>query len=503
MYRLSGALVRPQVLGRVTKARLPVATFSSSNISLAGKSLKEVDPETYHIVQKEQQRQIECLELIASENFASQAVREALSTCLTNKYSEGYPGARYYAGNEFIDENERLCQDRALKAFRLNPELWGVNVQSLSGAPANFQVYNSVLRPHDRIMGLDLPHGGHLSHGFMSAKKRISATSIYFESMPYRLDETTGLINYAQLELTAGLFRPNLIIAGASAYAREYDYRRMRQIADQNGAYLLSDIAHIGGLLAADVLKQNPFEVSDFVTTTTHKTLRGPRAGLIFFRRGNRGTNGLTGAKLPGFEKEKEAVPYDLEEKVNFSVFPSTQGGPHNNTIAAISVALKEALSPEFKTYQQQVLKNCQALAKRLMSKGYTLVSNGTDNHLILLDLRPQGIDGARVDAFLDTVNITVNKNAVPGDLKPLVPGGIRIGTPALTSRAFKEADFERVADFVDRGIKLALKANAVGENAKKLKSFKDFVANQPSEEAKALRAEVTEFAKVFQMPGV
>jgi len=237
------------------------------------------------------------------------------------------------------------------------------------------------------------------------------------------------------------------------------------------------------------------------VTTTTHKTLRGPRAGLIFFRRGARGTHGLTGAKLPGFVAEKEAEKYDLEDKVNFSVFPSTQGGPHNNTVAAISVALLEATSPDFAKYQHQVVKNCQVLAKSLIGKGYTLVSNGTDNHLLLLDLRPQKIDGARVDAFLDTVNITVNKNAVPGDSKPMVPGGIRIGAPALTTRGFVERDFERVAEFIDRGIKLALRLNSEGENSKKLKSFKEAVASKQSPEASALKAEVTSFAKGFFMP--
>jgi glycine hydroxymethyltransferase len=434
----------------------------------------------FDLIEQEKSRQWRSLELIASENFTSRAVMDCLGSALTNKYSEGLPHARYYGGNEIIDQVEILCQKRALAAFGLDPNEWGVNVQPYSGSPANFAVYTALLRPHERIMGLDLPSGGHLTHGFYTmtkagTRKAVSATSVYFESFPYRVNPETGYIDYEMLARDASLFKPALIIAGGSAYPRDYNYAKFREIATANGSLLMMDMAHTSGLIAAGEV-ESPFSYCDIVTTTTHKSLRGPRAGVIFFRKDERG----------------------FEGKINQAVFPALQGGPHEHQIAAIATQLKEVATPDFKVYAHQVKKNAQALANKLTSLGYTVVSGGTDNHLVLWDLKPQGITGSKYEKACDAVCITLNKNCVPGDRSAITPGGVRIGTPALTTRKMEESDFEQIAVFLHETMQLALSIQK--QAGPKVKDYIELLNNNA--QITELRAKVNAFASQFPMPG-
>ena len=444
--------------------------------------LAEHDPELSDLIEQERRRQWSSLELIASENFTSRAVMECLGSALTNKYSEGLPGARYYGGNEVVDVIENLCIARALQAYGLNDTEWGVNVQPYSGSPANFAVYTALLRPHDRIMGLDLPSGGHLTHGFYTLskadgrRKAVSATSVYFESLPYRVDPETGLVDMAKLRETAALFKPAMIIMGGSAYARDWDYEGFRAIADENGALLMCDMAHVSGLVAAGVLN-SPFDYCDVVTTTTHKSLRGPRAGMIFFKKDDR----------------------DFETRINNAVFPALQGGPHEHQIAGVATQLKEVMTDGYKAYALQVQANARALGAKLMEHGYTLVTGGTDNHLVLWDLRPQGLTGSKLEKACDAVHITLNKNSVPGDRSAVSPGGVRVGAPGCTTRGMSEADFEKIAEFLHRAVQISLEIQA--SSGKKLR---DFVAGLEGNEAIAtLKQEVMDFATGFNMPGL
>jgi glycine hydroxymethyltransferase len=390
-------------------------------------SLEQSDPSLHTLLVQEQERQRHSIELIASENYTSPAVRECLGSCLTNKYSEGYPAARYYGGNQVIDQVENLCRTRALELFRLDPAKWHVNVQPYSGSPANFAVYTALLKPHDRIMGLDLPAGGHLTHGFQTPRRKVSATSLFWESMPYTVNPETGLIDYTDLERRALAFRPKLLIVGASAYSRDFDYARFRQIADKVGALLMGDIAHISGFVATNEML-DPFMWCDVVTTTTHKTLRGPRSGMIFCKQ-------------------------QYAKQIDEAVFPGLQGGPHNHQIAALATALKEASTPEFKQYIQEVRNNAQALAAALKEQGLRIITDSTDNHIVLVDLKPYKITGKEAEAALEAVGISSNKNTIPGDESALNPSGLRLGTAAITTRGATEADCQQIASLIAQAL--------------------------------------------------
>ncbi|KAI4296231.1 hypothetical protein L6164_036205 [Bauhinia variegata] len=418
---------------------------------------------------------------------------EALGSHLTNKYSEGMPGARYYVGNDYIDEIETLCCERALAAFSLDPKNWGVNVQPYSCTSANFAVYTGLLLPGDRIMGLDTPSGGNTSHGYYTPNgKKISGASIFFESLPYKVNPQTCYIDYDKLEERALDFRPKILICGGSSYTREWDYARFRHIADKCGAVLMCDMAQISGLIAAKECI-NPFDYCDIVTSTTHKSLRGPRGGIIFFRKGAKPRK--RGILL---SQGHESDQYDFEEKINFAVFPSLQGGPHNNHIAALAIALKQVAMPEYKAYIQQVKKNAQALAAALLRRKCRLVTGGTDNHLLLWDLRPLGLTGKYYEKVCEMCHITLNKIAIFGDNGTITPGGVRIGTPAMTSRGCLESDFETVAEFLYRAAQIA--SIVQREHGKLQKAvLKGLECNKDIIE---LRARVVAFATQFAMPG-
>jgi glycine hydroxymethyltransferase len=381
------------------------------------KNLQKADPQIFKVIEHELKRQKNNLELIASENIVSPAVLEAAGSVLTNKYAEGYPSARWYNGCEFVDEAENLAIARAKELFGGDH----INVQPHSGSQANTAVYLSVLSPGDTVMGLDLACGGHLTHGL---KINISGRLYHFVS--YKVDQKTELIDMEEVERVAMEHKPKMIVAGYSAYSRVLDFKRFRAIADKVGAYLFVDMAHFAGLVAAG-LHPNPVEHAHFVTTTTHKTLRGPRGGMIICKA-------------------------EFAKKIDSAIFPGIQGGPLMHIIAAKAVAFKEALSPEFKQYQKQVLVNAKAFAGALGSKGFRIVAGGTDNHLFMVDLRPKKITGRDAATLLDRVQITVNKNLVPFDTEsPVVTSGIRIGTPAITTRGMKEAQMPIIADLIDR----------------------------------------------------
>lgn len=401
------------------------------------------DIQVKKLIQKEEKRQRETINLIASENFASPDVREAFASVFMNKYSEGYPGKRYYAGNAIVDELEKLAQARALKLYGLSPDAWGVNVQALSGAPANVWTYFALVELGGKIMGQSLAHGGHLTHGAF-----VSHTSKMWKWVHYEVRKDTYRLDYEAIMGLAKKEMPRLIVAGASAYSRVIDFKKFREIANAVGAYLMVDMAHIAGLVAGKV-HPSPFPYADVVTTTTHKTLRGPRGALIFVKK----------------EHEKE---------INRSVFPAGQGGPHNNQTAAIAVALWEASKPGFKKYAVQIVKNAQVLAFELAERGYPVITGGSDTHLFLVDISKKGMSGGEAQDLLERAGIVVNKNGIPYDeRKPMDPSGIRIGTPAVTTRGMKEKEMVVIAKMIDDVITRRISPKKMEKQVRKfLKKF-------------------------------
>jgi glycine hydroxymethyltransferase len=428
------AAALPSVLRIINQSTMTATTDTAATPT----SLATTDPAIFAAIEKESRRQFEHIELIASENFTSRAVMEAQGSCLTNKYAEGYPGRRWYGGCEFVDQVETLAIDRAKQLFGAEH----ANVQPHSGSQANMAVYFSVLQPGDRILTMDLAHGGHLTHGH-----RANFSGKLYEVRHYGVSADTGMIDYDALAAAAAEFQPKMITAGASAYPRIIDFKRMREIADSVGAYLFVDMAHIAGLVAGGV-HPSPFPHADFVTTTTHKSLRGPRAGLVMC-------------------KEQFA------KKIDAQVFPGVQGGPLMHMIAAKAVCFHEALQPGFRDYARQIVNNAKAIAARLSMLGYRIVSGGTDNHVLLVDLRPAGITGAEASEILDKAAITVNKNAIPFDTESIMKtGGIRIGTPAMTTRGLREDDMMQVADFIHAALQARNDTEALAKLHKEVTTF-------------------------------
>ncbi len=439
-------------------------------------ALRDRDPEAHRILQLERQRQLEGVELIPSENYVSEAVLEAMGSIFTNKYSEGYPGRRYYGGNENVDDIERLAQERAKTLFGV-PH---ANVQPYSGSPANLAVYLATCKPGDPIMGQNLPDGGHLTHGW-----KVSVTGTYYQSIPYHV-KPDGYIDFDDVWRLAREHRPRLIWCGATAYAREFPFEEFAKVAEEVGACFAADIAHIAGLVIAGVHK-SPVPYAHVVTTTTHKTLRGPRGAMIMVTR-------------KGLEKDPE-----LGERVDRAIFPGLQGGPHDHTTLAIAAALGEAMQPSFRDYGRQVVANARALAEGLMRRGLRLVTGGTDNHMMLIDLTTGGPGkGVFLQEALDRVGITVNKNTIPGEpSSAFYPSGVRLGTPAATTRGMGEREMDRLAEWiaaVEQEIKEFQLPKDAGERTARLKEFRHAI--QENVRLARMREDVREFCRKFPVPG-
>lgn len=438
--------------------------------------IKKVDPEMADLIIKESKRQEETLMMIPSENIASEAVQQAAGTCLGNKYAEGYPGRRYYQGQQYVDLIENLTKARAEKVFGVAH----ANVQALSGSPANLAVYLGLLKPGDTILGLDLAHGGHLTHG-----AKVSTSGIYYKSIAYTLNKQ-GKMDYEAIEKLALKHKPQIIVAGITAYPLKVNWSKFSQIADKVGAYLMTDIAHLSGLIAAGVYP-SPAPYAHIITTTTHKTLRGPRGAIIMVTK-------------KGVKKNP-----DLPKIIDSAVFPRLQGGPHMNTIAGIGIALKESMTPRFKKYGEQIIKNSQTLAKELKSKGFHLVAGGSNTHLILIDLRNKGVMGNLAAEALEAANIVLNRNSVPFDTNPpFYSSGIRMGTPGLTSRGMKEKEMIKVASWISRVIEDIVRIQGeqelTFEQIKKSATRKKIIAS--SKVIKEVKAEVIKLCKKFPVLG-
>ena len=409
--------------------------------------LERVDPEIARLIRQEEAREIESIRLIPSENYVSHAVLEATGSVLTNKYSEGYPGKRYYEGQEFIDPIETLARERAKHLFGADH----ANVQPYSGSPANLAIYYALLQPGDKVMGMSLPHGGHLTHGW-----RVNFSARFYQAVQYTVDPVSHRIDYDEVRELAKRERPKLIFSGATAYPREFDFKTFGEIAREVGARFVADIAHISGLIVAEA-HQSPMPYADAVMTTTHKTLRGPRGAMILCKA-------------------------EHADAIDRAVFPALQGGPHNHTTAAIAVALQEAATPEFKAYGQQIVRNAKALAEALLNHGFTLVTGGTDNHLILIDMTGKGVTGKQASRALARAGIETNANTIPYDpRKPFDPSGVRIGAPAMTSRGMREPDMQRIGAWIAQVI------DDVKDEAVHVK----------------IRGEVREFCRAFPCPGI
>ncbi|KAL4466838.1 hypothetical protein ABPG74_010435 [Tetrahymena malaccensis] len=485
------------IVGRAFKQTCKLFNQQQARIVFATQGLnqgiKEADPQLNEIIQKEIQRQKSTINLIPSENYTSLSAKQAVGSIMNSKYSEGLPLNRYYGGNQFIDKMEILCQNRALELFGLNPTEWGINVQAHSLTPANFHVLTGLLQNHDRVMSLSIEHGGHLSHGQNIKRERLSAGSVYFEVLNYGINEKSGLIDYDKLEEQAKYFLPKVIFGGADLYSRKIDYERLRKICDSIGATLVVDLGQVSGLVATKILP-DPFKYADIVTSATHKSLRGPRGALVFYKQG-----------VKGVDKKGNEIKYDFKNKIENAIFPGSQGGPHNHTIAGIAVALKEAQQQNFKEYQQQVVKNAQVLYQTLSQKQYNILTNGTDNHLVLVDFKSKGINTLQLIHLLEQVHIDTYRSTLPNGKETFISSFLALGTHPMTTRGCTENDFKTIAEFIDRGALLLKELSTKQPAPTSAQEIQKWAEQnvQSNSSLQKLQQEAASFVKQFEVPSI